>query len=228
MDLREEIYFLKEEFNQIKEGFVEIYKILEKFKEDLDNLKEQVSFQNKTYNPQVPAEIKGSSTHPYHFKPLKGQNTGISIGNQGASTDRQTDRQTDQQTPNTFDFGQNTINFKENQEKNTIDSAAEIIESLDKIKRQIRLKFKQLTDQEMLVFSTIYQFDEEKGYSSYKSLSEKLNLTESSIRDYIGRLIKKGIPLNKIKQNNKEIQLEIPHNLKKIATLGTILKLREL
>ena len=221
MDLREEIYFLKEEFNQIKEGFVEIYKILEKFKEDLDNLKEQVSFQNKTYNPQVPAEIKGSSTHPYHFKPLKGQNTGISIGNQGASTDRQTDRQTDQQA-------QKTPYFRETPDKNTIDSAAEIIESLDKMKRQIRLKFKQLTDQEMLVFSTIYQFDEEQGHSNYKLLSEKLNLTESSIRDYVGRLIKKGIPIDKIRQNNKGIQLEISQNLKKITTLGTILKLREL
>jgi len=225
MDLKEEICILKEELSQIKEGFLEIYKVLEKFKGDLDYLRHLTRFQDKTHNQKVPAEIKGSSTHHYPFKPLKYQDLGISTGNQGASTDRQTDRQTDQQTQNTFKFKENQ---EKSQEKNTIDSAAEIIESLDKIKRQIRLKFKQLTDQEMLVFSTIYQFDEEKGHSSYKLLSEKLKLTESSIRDYVGRLIKKGIPINKIKQNNKEVQLEISHNLKKLTSLGTILKLREL
>ena len=221
MDLKEEIYILKKELDQMREGFFEIFKILEKFKKDLDDLKDSKSFQNQTHNLKVPAEIGGSSTLHTLFKPLKDQNIGISTGNQGASTDRQTDRQTDQQA-------QKTPYFRETPDKNTIDSAAEIIESLDKMKRQIRLKFKQLTDQEMLVFSTIYQFDEEQGHSNYKLLSEKLNLTESSIRDYVGRLIKKGIPIDKIRQNNKGIQLEISQNLKKITTLGTILKLREL
>ena len=69
----------------------------------------------------------------------------------------------------------------------------------------IRLKFKRLTEQELLVFSKLYQLDEEMGHSDYKTLSQKLNLTESSIRDYIGRLIKKGIPVVKNKINNKNI-----------------------
>jgi hypothetical protein len=51
-------------------------------------------------------------------------------------------------------------------------------------------------------------------------------LTESSIRDYIGRLIKKGIPLDKVKINNKTIHISISQNLKKVATLPTILQLR--
>jgi biotin operon repressor len=62
----------------------------------------------------------------------------------------------------------------------------------------------------------------------YKSLSERLNLSESSIRDYIGKLINKGIPVEKKKINNKSIQLSISQNLKKIATLSTILTLRGL
>ncbi|MBU2104789.1 MAG: helix-turn-helix domain-containing protein [Nanoarchaeota archaeon] len=96
------------------------------------------------------------------------------------------------------------------------------------MKKEIRLKFKRLTDQEILVFSTIYQFDEEKGFSDYKTISERLNLTESSIRDYVRRLIHKGIPIEKTKINNKSIILKISENLKKIATLSTILKLRDL
>mgnify|MGYP002682888005 FL=1 len=99
---------------------------------------------------------------------------------------------------------------------------------MDNLKKEVRLKFKRLTDQEFSVFSTIYQLSEENGYTDYKNLSIKLGLTESSIRDYIGRLIKIGIPVEKTKIKNKSIRLSISPNLKKIATLPTIFKLREL
>ena len=99
---------------------------------------------------------------------------------------------------------------------------------LDNIKKEIRLKFKRLTDQEVLVFSTLYQINEETGPTDYKTIAKKLGLTESSIRDYIGRLIKKGIPVDKKRINNKIIQLSISQNLKKIASLPTILQLRDL
>jgi len=74
----------------------------------------------------------------------------------------------------------------------------------------------------------MYQLDEETGHSTYKSVSEKLGLTESSIRDYVSRLINKGIPVEKNKINNKNIHLSISKNLKKIASLDTILQLRGL
>ena len=112
--------------------------------------------------------------------------------------------------------------------QNSIDNAVNILNSLDNLKKEIRLKFKRLTEQELLIFSTIYQFDEEFGFSDYRGISQKLNLSESSIRDYVQRLIKKGIPIEKNKINNKTIQLSISNNLKKIATLPTILQLRDL
>ena len=80
----------------------------------------------------------------------------------------------------------------------------------------------------LIVFSALYNSIDEKGYSDYRDLAEKLKLTESSIRDYIGKLIKKEIPIEKIKLNNKNIQLKISENLKKIASLSTILHLREI
>ncbi len=103
-----------------------------------------------------------------------------------------------------------------------------MLDSLDNIKKEIRLKFKRLTDQEILVFTTLYQIDEETGPTDYKTIAKKIGLTESSIRDYIGRLIKKGIPVDKKRINNKIIQLSISQNLKKIASLPTILQLRDL
>jgi len=141
--------------------------------------------------------------------------------------DTPTDRQTDKQTKNVVYNNKNTLNVV-NKEVNNIDNAINLLNSLDSIKKDLRIKFKRLTEQEFLVFSTMYQLDEETGHSTYKSLSEKLNLTESSIRDYLGKIIKKGIPVEKIKINNKMVQLNISSNLKKLATLSTLLQLREI
>ncbi len=227
--LDSDLNLMKEEFTEIKQGFKDIVSILGTFKEKLTFLEGSLKNISSTQDKKFPAEIKGSSTHQYLFEALKGQNMGISIGNEGVSTDRQTDRQTDKNqeiTPVRTEIDEKYT--KKYTEKNTIDSAADIIDSLDNIKKQIRLKFKKLTDQEMLVFSVIYQFDEEKGYSNYKMLANKLKLTESSIRDYVGRLLKKQIPIEKTRTNNKEIELTINKNLRKITSLSTILKLREL
>ncbi|MGK0208825.1 MAG: hypothetical protein ACI83O_000079 [Patescibacteria group bacterium] len=107
--------------------------------------------------------------------------------------------------------------------------ANKIFDSLDDIKKEIRAKFKQLTPQEMLIFSTLYTL-ENQGIQDigYSILAQTLNLTESSIRDYVNKLIKKGIPLDKQRINNKTIVLKVDNNLKKVATLPTIRKLREI
>ncbi len=112
--------------------------------------------------------------------------------------------------------------------KQQISEASEILASLDSIKREIRRKFKSITKQEMLVFSTVYTLEEQDSDVDYQKIASKLNLSESSIRDYVQRIIKKGIPLDKEKLNNKKIILHISPELKKIVTLDTILKLRSL
>jgi hypothetical protein len=176
---------------------------------------------NPTQNIQYYTYPTYNPTHPTHIKALEPQNIGISTRNGGVPTDKQTDRQTDQHI-------QISSHNQEKLPKDSIKDAIQIIDSLDSLKKEIRLKFKRLTDQEMSVFITLYQLSEEFSYTDYKSLSIKLNLTESSIRDYIGRLIKKGIPVDKTKVNNKSIQLSISTNLKKIASLQTILQLRDI
>ena len=95
-------------------------------------------------------------------------------------------------------------------------------------KKNIRIQFKRLTGQEILVFSKIYELDEEFGYTDYKTLSQHLSLSESSIRDYVSRLVKKDIPVEKVKVNNKTVLLKISDNLKKLASLQTILQLRDI
>jgi DNA-binding MarR family transcriptional regulator len=204
--VKTDISYLKSEIDFLKKKIEEISEKLERI--NINSIKE-----TPTDNPQNSTTPTDTSTHHYPFKPLKPQNLGISTGNQGVPTDRQTDRQTDRHTP-----------FLEK----SVDNAFEILSSLDNLKKEIRLKFKNLTEKEFLIFSTLYQLEEQRGDTSYKEISNKLNLTESSIRDYIGRLIKKGIPIEKNKMNNKLVYLSISDKLKKIATLPTILKLRDL
>ena len=204
---------IKEAFQKVKLDIDSLHLALNSLKKEISDLNSNLNTRQNTstQEPEIPTVKTNSSTQNSHFKPLNHQNTPISTGNGGVPTDRQTDRQTDR-----------------HMEISTINEAAEILDTLDSVKRGLRLKFKQLTDQEIVIFSTIYQLDEEFGHSDYKILSEKLSLTESSIRDYVGRLIKKGVPIEKKKVNNKNIQLSISPNLKKIAPLSTILQLRDL
>jgi hypothetical protein len=94
------------------------------------------------------------------------------------------------------------------------------------LKKEVRLKFKKLTDQEMNVYSAIYQLEEQGLVVDYSLLAQKTNLSEISIRDYIRKILSKGIPLQKQKELNKRIIVGIPAELKRIASLNTLLQLR--
>ena len=183
---------------------VQMQDILKEIFEIRDSSVPTQNWQNTTIPTHIP-------TNQQFFKPLKPQILPISIGNRGVPTNQQTNKPTNQHIP---------------ESQNIIDSAAEILDSLDNAKREIRLKFKRLTEQEFLVFSTLYSLDEQTPYVEYKDIAGRLGLTEASIRDYVGKLIKKGIPVEKQRVNNKIIRLSISPNLKKVATLQTILQLR--
>ncbi len=219
--VKQDIIFLKDELNNLRKGVVETRERMMEICEIIKKIDEKIEFVASTHQPKIQTLSTASSTHNFPLEAPKPQNLPISTGNEGVSTDRQTDRQTHRQT-------QKGPKITENSLDNSFDNALEMLESLDSIKKEIRLQFKRLTEQEILIFSTIYQIEEEQGYANYKFLAERLNLTESSVRDYVGRLIKKGIPVEKKKVNNKQIKLFISQNLKKIAPLSTILQLRDL
>lgn len=181
--------------------------------------------------PAVPAYIPTTPTHlPTHFPYKNTEKQLFSSGNEGVPTDRQTIQQTDNSHLKGPIFEEKVLKTPQNTANlaNPIGDAVKALDSLDSLKKEIRLKFKQLTDQEVLIFSTLYQMEEEQGAVDYKALAVKLKLTESSIRDYIGRLLQKGIPVEKQRVNNKKILLSISPGLKRIASLQTILHLRDL
>lgn len=224
--LKEELEFIKTNILEDRKKIIELCDILKKINFKIDSLEEKrlkteskVSSTDNTKNSTTSTHF---STHNIIFKPLNDQNLTISIGNEGVSTDRQTDNSTDRQIQELPSQNKKTIEFD-------IKKASEILDSLDRLKKEIRLKFKQVTSQEMAVFSTIYQLEEQDSTSvTYKQIAKKLHLSESSIRDYVQRMINKGIPIKKQKINNKKLILSISEDLRKIATLSTIIQLREL
>jgi DNA-binding MarR family transcriptional regulator len=174
--------------------------------------------QNST-KPPIPTD---TPTLPHEIGGLKASFKPVSTGNEGVPTDKPTDTPTDQQT---FQH-MNLSSIKSRTD--SLDNVSEILASLDSLKREVRFKFKRLTPQEMQVFSLLYTLEDQGVIVDYKTLADSLKLTQSSIRDYILKLQKKGIPLTKEKLNNKRILLHISPDLKKIASLQTIIKLRDL
>ena len=216
--VKQDMDLMKDQLDFLTSSLLESQTKLNEFNKIIQDLLIQSSNFNTKEDTSIPTDKliyqaipTDKPTDNFPFKPLNNQNLPFSTGNEGVPTDRQTNQQTNQQTENTS-FGQ----------------AIEILNSLDTLKKEIRIKFKKITEQEFLVFSTIYQLSEKQEYIEYKTLSKKLNLTESSIRDYIGKLIKKGIPIEKTRINNKIIQLSISNNLKKVVSLSTILQLRSI
>jgi len=235
--LGNEIYSLKGEILTLKQQLSSINEMLDSMKIDIIDLK-NTSKEQKWQNlmPKTPAHIPtdelkkpansdiptDTPTVPMEIGGLKYPNFDTSIRNRGVPTDRQTNQQTD-------NYAEFYTEKPTKPLKTHLEDARDILDSLDAVKKEIRLKFKQMTNQEMLIFSTIYQLEEAfpEGVE-YKQIALKLRLSESSIRDYAQKLINKGIPVDKVKLNNKKILLKISPELKKIASLPSIIKLREL
>ncbi len=211
---------VKDAFAKVKSD-IDLLKVeLEIIKTSIEQLK-QVIIQNPTHisiNPTTPTH---NPTHDYPPYALKAPNMPISTGNDGVPTNKPTDQQTNQH------IGNEGVQAS-NSRLNNLIRASEILESLDALKREVRIKFKKLTEQEMVLFSAIYTLEEQGHDVDYTLLATQLNLSEISIRDYVHKIMKKGIPIIKTKQNNKRILLSISNDIKKIATLNTILQLRKI
>jgi len=199
------------------------------FHQEIEEIKRTLQdIRNTTANVPNPTTPTHIPTFQHPLKAPKSQNTDISTGNEGVPTNQQTNQQTIQHPPISTD------KFALNKKEDKIDQlqrASEILSSLDELKKEVRFKFKQLTNQEMTIYSKIYHLTDRGISVDYTLLAEQLGLSEVSIRDYIRKIINKGIPLDKHKindQNNNKITLSIPPDLKKVASLNTIMQLREL
>lgn len=200
----------------------------DKAKSDIQNLQNEINLlknelnELKKTNQQLISTLQLNELNNLPSKALKSPNLPISIRNEGVPTDRQTNQQTNRHI---------TIEEKQIEKENKTDIISPInrvqtaLANLHEASSELKSKFISLTKQELLVYTTIYQLTDLQNTVDYSLISKKLNLTESSIRDYTLKLIKKGIPLIKIKVDNKKITLKIPDEFKKIASLQAIISL---
>ena len=210
---KQDIQDIKLQISELSNQIQSLKSLVKKTEKPTDTIIQHTSNIQQT-NPQETPTDNFSESQNLPLKASKASISTTSTGNGGVPTDRQTDQQTDRH-----------INLHTN---SNIRRVSELLESLDDIKSEVRLKFKHLTKQEMLVFSIIYQLEDSGNTVDYNLIASKLSLTESSVRDYIHKMIKKGIPIVKTKENNKKVFLSISPELKQIASLDTIIKLREL
>lgn len=237
LSLNDQILFLKKQLSQTNKSLNYLNSYL------LKSISESKS-ESKTQSSTSTTDSQQTSQNPahnLHYNKELSPNSHISIGNEGVPADRQqtVDRQImpekleESEEPIVFSLPSLTSEKKimpddkgntENHIPN-VSTIKDISLILNELKKELKSKFKNLTNQELLIFSLIYTLNEEKGEVSYKDISLKANLTESSVRDYISRLEHKGIPLIKEKKNNKMIILKIPDELKHISTLDSLAKL---
>jgi hypothetical protein len=244
--IKEAFEKIKQEIDQLYQHTDYIYQELDEIKTLLNEIKQQTNkptnnpthtqnpyLQNPTLQQTNQRIIKTNSqdipTLQHSPEALKHSNIDISTGNEGVPTNKPTNQPTNQHpVVSTGDTHKSSVKLNPQDKISNLLKVTEILNTLDDLKKEVRLKFKKLTDQEMLVYTTIYQLEEQGLVPDYQILSQKLSLSEISIRDYIRKIIKKQIPLEKSKENNKKIILSIPLDLKKIASLNTIIQLRNL
>mgnify|MGYP001609578405 FL=1 len=210
----------------IKQSFAKVKQDMTSLQEQINYLSQQIEELKRTLQtPTHPAENPTLQhiipTHNLPLQALKSSKTPFSTGNQGVPTNKPTNQQTNQHIGNE---GVSALNFHENSQKPTqeisknkqnideiskIKHISDILASLDELKKEVRVKFKRLTEQEMAVFSAIYQLEEQNIDVDYQLLSQQLKLSEISIRDYIRKIIKKGIPIEKIKHDNNKLTISI-------------------
>ncbi len=213
---------IKEAFTRAKQDVSRLEDEVRILREEVEQLKRTLTIptqQNNTptFQHRTPTD-SNIPTHDWSLEGVKSPITDVSTGNDGVPTNQPTNKPTNQ----------HILPTREIDEISHLQRVSEILGSLDELKKEVRIKFKKLTNQEMTIYSHIYQLEEEGKDVDYSLLSSRSHLSEISIRDYVRKIMNKGIPLEKKKIDNKKILLSIPDTLKRVATLPTIMQLREL
>ena len=210
---------VREAFSKIREDMLYLQQEIIVLKQEIQELRQFL--ESSTQQTEV-RHTTDNTTHNIGNYGLKQQNFHSSIGNDGVPTDRQ---QTDNRQINTLKRTLEVLSGNEEITPKINQKLPELSDILQDLKKDLAEKFKTLTKKEFLIFSVLYTLEEELGKVTYSDIAQRTGLTESSIRDYIIRLINKGIPIIKEKLNNKVILLKIPKELKDISTLDKLSKL---
>lgn len=83
-------------------------------------------------------------------------------------------------------------------------------------KASIDSAFNGLSKQELKVFLTVYQLEDESQETSYRVIAERMDLSEHCIRAHICALFRKKVPLYKVKLNNRVTLIFVDKDFKSL------------
>jgi len=98
-------------------------------------------------------------------------------------------------------------------------------DTLPEMKEDLTNRFRSLTKQQFVVFSTIYTLEEDlKRAVTHQDIAKAAKLSQSAVRQYVSELLTKGIPLIKQKSANNQVFLSVPQEVRSLTLYEKLLK----
>lgn len=100
---------------------------------------------------------------------------------------------------------------------------------IEEIKQNLNKVFQTLTNREFKVFMTVYSLEEQHNSpTTYAELAHNLDLSTSSIRDYISELMRKGAPIKKEKSRNGIAYVSVLPEFKSLNLISKLIAFRNM
>jgi len=100
---------------------------------------------------------------------------------------------------------------------------------IEEIKADLNKVFLSLTNREFKVFMAIYSLEEQHSSpTTYSELAQNLDVSASSIRDYISELIRKGAPIKKEKSRNGVAYVSVLPEFKSLNLISKLIAFRSI
>ncbi len=102
-------------------------------------------------------------------------------------------------------------------------------QDIEEIKQSLNKIFLTLTNREFKVFMAVYSLEEQHSSpTTYAELAQNLDLSASSIRDYISELMRKGAPLKKEKSRNGLAYVSVLPEFKSLNLISKLIAFRNM
>ncbi len=201
LKVKEDIETLKSQLNEVKSLIKELTK--------KENSEQKLDSKPST-NEEVPQEISSTGNQGVYADIHSFIHSHMHSFNRHSTDIQQTSKQTDTQI--------NSHLAKQSQQISKEWSLSNL--------KDIDSLFLTLTKGEFLCFLTIYQLEEDLNRGvSYLELSRHLSLSEGCIRTYVSQMLKKAVPLQKIRLNNKLTLLLIDNSFRSLNLKGRLVNL---
>jgi len=192
--VKEDISNLQEELGLQKEILVKQTDILKELKKRFNDLAVEI----KSLKDAILDSSNGKSMVNQSFNHLINQSINQSIANQSIN------QSILDNSSNKGVIGTEEVNHLINQSiinQSLINQSQD--SDLSSIKNRIDKTFKSLSKQELKLFLTIYQLEDENLETNYRNIAQKMQLSEHCIRSHISSLMKKNVPILKKRTSNR-------------------------